>query len=315
MKKTTEKAEKKPSKFTNLLLTHSDNAKSSLGKLVAQPWSSLSTVFVIATALLLPACLLVLNSSLEVAVENFRSSARVTLYLTSETITERALAVSESLLTREDVSSTDFVSAERALEEFSAATGLDSVLTGLGANPLPAAIIVEPIATQTELISDLAAFAASLPEVESVQVDESWIQRAEAIANTFGFLGQSLGLIFALGVSFIVGNAVRMTVESRKDEIRVIKLVGGSESFIARPLLYTGVWYGLFGALLAVLVLLVLVFGANAALQGQGEALLPGLVLQGPGIEGVVSLLLAGPVLGWLAAGIASWHYIRAIRL
>lgn len=315
MKQTTESVEKKPSKFTNLLLTHGNNAKSSLRKLLEQPWSSLSTVFVIATALLLPACLLVLNSSLDVAVENFRSSARVTLYLTSETTIDRALEVSNNLLTREDVRSTEFVSAEQALEEFSTATGLNAVLTGLGANPLPAAIIVEPVATESGLVSELATFAASLTEVESVQVDESWIQRAEAIASTFGFLGQSLGLIFALGVSFIIGNAVRMTVEGRKDEIRVIKLVGGSESFIARPLLYTGIWYGLAGALLAVVVLLVLVFGANAALQSQGEALLPGLALRGPGFEGVVSLLLTGSVLGWLAARIASWHYIRAIQL
>lgn len=315
MQKSPEKAEKRPSKFVNMLLSHSNNAQSSLRKLIEQPWSSLATVFVIATALLLPACLLVLNSSLDVAVENFRSSARVTLYLTPETSSDRAAVVSENLLSRDDINNTEFVSAEQALQEFSAATGLNSVLTGLGANPLPAAIIVEPAAADTDLVSQLAAYAAGLPEVESVQMDESWIQRAEAIASTFGFLGQSLGLIFALGVSFIVGNAVRMTVESSKDEIRVIKLVGGSDSFIARPLLYTGIWYGLCGALLAAIVLAMLVLGANAALQSQGGALLPGLSLQGPGLEGMTSLLLAGACLGWLAARIASWHYIRAIHL
>jgi len=108
---------------------------------------------------------------------------------------------------------------------------------------------------------------------------------------------------------------VRMTVESRKDEIRVIKLVGGSDSFIARPLLYTGIWYGLCGALLAAIVLTGLVVGANTALQSQGGALLPGLILRGPGLQGLASLLLVGACLGWLAARIASWHYIRAIHL
>lgn len=310
-----EKAGKKQSKFTNLLIAHRKEANYSLQRMVQYPWSTLSTVFVIATALLLPACLLVLNNSLDTAVETFRASARVTLYLEAGVSDERGLEVSDNLLQREDVVAAEYISSERALNEFSAATGLDSVLAELGVNPLPATIVLQPSQADAALVNELASHARSLREVDTVQVDESWIQRAESIANTFGFLGQSLGLVFALGVSFIVGNAVRMTIETRKPEIKVIKLVGGSDGFIARPLLYTGIWYGLFGALLAAIVLTLLVFGANAALQGSGEQILPGLSLRGPGVGGFFMLLLAGAALGWISARIASWHYIRAIEL
>ncbi len=310
-----DKNDKKPSTFANLLLSHRKEAVISLQRMADMPWSTLSTVFVIAIALLLPACLLVLNNSLDAAVESFRSSARVTVYLDAGTSAEQAQQVSDHLLARHDVVGAEYVSAEQALSEFSAATGLSSVLAGLGENPLPAAIVLQPRAADSALVSALARYAAGLPRVDSVQADESWIQRAEAIAGTLGFLGQSLGLIFALGVSFIVGNAVRMTVEGRRAEIKVIKLVGGSDSFIARPLLYTGLWYGLLGAVVAALVLSLLVFAANAALQGQSVDLLPGLTLRGPGLDGLGLLLLAGAGLGWIAARIASWHYIRAISL
>ena len=310
-----EKVSKKNSKFANLLLSHRKEAQFSLQRMVQHPWSTLSTVFVIATALLLPACLMVINNSLDTAVETFRASARITLYLELQTSAERGREVSSNLLQRDDVVSAEYISAEQALDEFSDATGLDSVLAELGVNPLPATIVLQPSEANTALVGELADHARSLPEVDTVQVDESWIQRAEAIADTFGFLGQSLGIVFALGVSFIVGNAVRMTIETRKPEIKVIKLVGGSDGFIARPLLYTGIWYGLFGALLAAVVLMLLVFGANAALQGAGEQLLPGLSLRGPGLGGFCLLLVAGATLGWLSARIASWHYIRAIQL
>jgi cell division transport system permease protein len=310
-----EKKQNKTPKFANLLRSHRKEAVLSLQRMTDQPWSTLSTLFVIATALLLPACLLVLNSSLDSAVDSFRSTARVTLYLEASISDAQAQAVSDRLLARDDVVGVEYISAAQALQEFSAATGLRTVLAGLGENPLPASIVLQPSAADSSLVGELARYAASLSEVDSVQADESWIQRAEAIASTLGFLGQSLGLIFALGVSFIVGNAVRMTVESRRAEIKVIKLVGGSDSFIARPLLYTGLWYGLLGALLAAIVLSILVYAANAALQGQSVDLLPGLTLSGPGVNGYFSLLLAGAVLGWVAARVASWHYIRAINL
>jgi len=305
---------KKPSKVANFLQNHQTDAISSLRKLLQLPWSTLSTVFVIATALLLPACLLVLNKSLESAVESFRSGARITLYLSADTNPGRGHEVSINLLEIEGVVGSEYISSEAALEEFSSATGLSSVLAELTDNPLPAAIVITPSQPDLGLITQLSEQFALLPEVESIQVDESWIARAEAIAASFGFLGQSLGLIFAIGVSFIIGNAVRMSVVSRQDEIRVIKLVGGSDGFIARPLLYTGIWFGIAGALLTALVLLLLVAGANSALQATAD-LLPGLRLQGPGIDGLLLLLGSGGALGWLSARISSFYYIRAIGL
>lgn len=310
-----ETGEKKPSKFANLLLRHRNDATWSLKKMALSPWSTLATVFVIATALLLPACLLVLNNSLDSAVQDFRATARVTLYLRAQVTAEQGLEVSNNLQQREDVTSAEYISSQQALNEFSAATGLSGILSELGDNPLPATIVIQPRQADSALISQLAESVSQLPEAESVQVDESWIRRAEAIANAFGFLGQSLGLIFALGVTFIVANAVRMAVESRKPEIRVIKLVGGSDGFIARPLLYTGIWYGLCGSLLTAIVLVALVFGANHSLLQAGEAILPGLTLRGPGLVGLLGLLLVGSALGWLSARVASWHYIRAIDL
>ncbi|MDO6749835.1 cell division protein FtsX, partial [Gilvimarinus sp. 1_MG-2023] len=40
------------------------------------------------------------------------------------------------------------------------------------------------------------------------------------------------------------------------DEIRVIKLVGGTDAYVRRPFLYTGLWYGMVGGLLAWLMLI-----------------------------------------------------------
>ena len=53
--------------------------------------------------------------------------------------------------------------------------------------------------------------------------------------------------LLALGVLAIVGNTIRLEIQNRRAEIEVTKLVGGSDGFVRRPFLYTGIWYGLGG--------------------------------------------------------------------
>jgi cell division transport system permease protein len=55
-------------------------------------------------------------------------------------------------------------------------------------------------------------------------------------------------------VVLVLGNTIRLAIESRRDEIVITKLVGGSNAFVRRPLLYTGLWFGLGGGIVAALL-------------------------------------------------------------
>ena len=100
----------------------------------------------------------------------------------------------------------------------------------------------------------------------------------------------------------------------RRAEIEVTKLVGGSNSFVRRPFLYTGVLYGLGGALLAwgIVALAIAVLGESVA----NLARLYGsrYVLTGPSLEEVGVLLGAGVVLGWLGAWLSATRHLRSIE-
>jgi len=296
---------------------HRQDAVDSWQRLRRAPLSTLMTVTVIAVALLLPACLALVNTNLQSVVAEFRGSARINLYLEDGTSAESGHEVSTNLQERAAIQSAEFVSSQDALGEFAAATGLGDVLAALPDNPLPATIVVTPEPASPDLVSDLAAELQLMPEVQSVQMDEAWVRRVNALADTVSLLARMLGLLIAVGVCFIVGNTIRATVESRRDEIRVIKLVGGTDSFIARPLLYAGLLQGAAGGLLAALLLALLSWGTGAALQGLGptadSAPAPLLTLQGPGLGGMILLLTVGALLGWLAALGASWRYVRAV--
>lgn len=299
----------KNAKYASVLINHREDAQSSWKRLVAAPVSSVMNVTVIAIALLLPSFLMVLNANLEAVVDSFRQSARITLYLEPAVSLERAEEVSSNLLQRDDIVEAEYISRQQALADFSRRSGLDSLLGQFSENPLPAAIVLTPASTDLSLVNSLAEQLSALPEVDQLQLDADWIRRADALATALAILARGLGAIFLLGVCFIIGNTIKLGVEHRRDEIRVIKLVGGSYSFIARPFLYTGFYLGGLGGFTALLLLLALL----AAVQGPVAAFAGSDSFQRPGLAALLLLILGGALAGWLSALLASWHHIRQI--
>jgi cell division transport system permease protein len=111
-----------------------------------------------------------------------------------------------------------------------------------------------------------------------------------------------LGFLLALAIVLVVGNTIRLAIAARVDEIRVVKLVGGTNAWVRRPFLYTGLWYGMIGGLLAWLLLILcwlLLRGPvveMAQLYGSSFSLKP--------LSAVAALVLLGAamLLGWLGA-------------
>ena len=97
----------------------------------------------------------------------------------------------------------------------------------------------------------LLSQAKELKSVDLAQLDMEWVRRLSGIIE----LGKRgvvlLGTLLSLAILLVIGNTIRLTILSRRDEIVVTKLIGATNAFIRRPFLYTGFWYGLMGAVLA----------------------------------------------------------------
>ena len=94
----------------------------------------------------------------------------------------------------------------------------------------------------------------NLPEADFVQVDTEWVRRFHAILAILEraiFMGAGL---LGVAILVIIGNTIRLDIQNRREEIEVTKLIGASNSFVRRPFLYSGFWYGLTGGLLALLL-------------------------------------------------------------
>ena len=298
----------------DLVKLHQRIASGSASRLLQTPASSLVTLFVVAVALLLPALLFGLSSNLASLLAGFQDSAQVTLYLQDSVSEADGQKVSDDLLTRRDIESGYYVSPSQALDEFSASSGLEDLLIEMTANPLPGAIVLTPWDVSPAAVDELARELQELPQVDVVQVDSLWLQRLAAISNLVSAIGSVLAVIVILGLFFVVGNTIKLAIESRKAEILVIKLVGGSDMYAARPFLYTGLLYGLGGGILATLLQIIVLATFNSNLEVLTQLYESDFQLRGFGLMSSLLIIVAGTAIGWMAALMASLRHIRAIN-
>ena len=178
----------------------------------------------------------------------------MTLYLKDEVSEAKGQEGSDCLLTRRDIRIDYYASPSQALDEFSASSGLEDLLQEIAANPLPEAIVLTPTDVSPAAIDQLVRQLQELLLADMVQVGSLWLQRLAAISNLISVIASVLAVIVIVGLFFVVGNTIKLAIEDRNDEVRVIKLVGGSNMYVARPFLYTGFLYGVGGGILATLI-------------------------------------------------------------
>jgi cell division transport system permease protein len=288
----------------------------SLGRLARSPLSTLLTLLVIALALALPASLKVLVSNAQAATGNFANAIELSVYLKTDVPLAKAQQLASAGRARADVAELTLIPADKGLEDFRQYSGFGDALAALKENPLPHVLHVRPRAeaSSAAALDALRGYFRAWPEVELVQVDSQWVLRFNAILEVLRRLLLMAAGLLGVGVLAVIGNTIRLEIAGRRAEIEVIKLVGGSNSFVRRPFLYTGVLYGLGGALLAwgIIALAVALLGESVA----GLARLYGshFELLGPSAEEIGALLGAGAVLGWLGAWISAARHLRSIE-
>jgi cell division transport system permease protein len=287
-----------------------------LGRLARAPLATLLTLIVIGVALALPAGLALMVENLRTATGDFSNAVDFTVHFKLGTAIDRVQQIATGARQRTGVESVTVVTADQALEEFKQASGFGDALAALDDNPLPHHLVVRPTrsASGPAEVESLRRYFAAFPEVEIVQLDLDWIRRLHSLLDVLKRALWVVMSVLGLGVLAVIGNTVRLEIQQRRPEIEVTKLVGGSNAFVRRPFLYTGVFYGLGGGLLAA----VIVFGGLAYLgQAVGDLSVQygsRFQLAGLGGRGVGILVGTGAVLGWLGALISTGRHLRQIE-
>ena len=159
------------------------------------------------------------------------------------------------------VSDAQFVSKEEALRRTAASVGLNADLletdTGdepLFANPLPDSFIVRTVDPQD--IPQVAREAEQIAGVAVVRYAQQLTEKLLALARGIRISGAVVAVLIAVATLMVISTTIRLTIYARRQEIRIMQLVGATNWFIRVPFIIEGVLDGLAGGAVAAAILL-----------------------------------------------------------
>lgn len=301
------------------LRRHSYSFFSSLGVLLKHKIGTLMTVLVLGIAMFLPLGLYMTLTNLEGMNLRQDEWSAITVFFKSGTTQKEVNRVAAELDGRLNTEAVVIISPAEGMAEFRDASGFGESLDMLEENPLPWVMQVSPQRGPTEEVEanvgELVGYLQSVDSIEVTQFDYKWLQRLGRMME----LGQAavtvLMILFGLAVVVVVANTIRLDVASHAEEIEILALVGAGNAFVRQPFLYTGLWYGLMGGLLAVLLLsltmLYLAGPLGLLLETYGTV----FSLRGLGVNNSLWVLLGGCFLGWLGAWVSVQRYLRQLKV
>ncbi len=288
----------------------------SLGRLQRNPLATVLTLLVIGLALALPAALGLFVTNAQMATGGFGHAVDMSVYLKSGVPLAKAQQLAAGARQRPGIAQVTVIPADQGLQEFRKYSGFGAALDALKTNPLPNVLHVVPRqdASSAADLESLRSYFAAWPEVDVVQLDTEWVLRFNAILAVLQRLVLIAGVLLGAGVLAVVGNTIRLEILNRRAEIEVTKLVGGSNAFVRRPFLYTGLLYGAGGALLAWVILEAAVLVLEQPVTTLARLYGSRYALQGPSEQILAALFGGGMALGWLGAWISARRHLKSIE-
>ncbi|HHX8270092.1 TPA: permease-like cell division protein FtsX [Vibrio diabolicus] len=293
---------------------HAKQAKSSFSALWQRPLGNILTLAVISMALAMPACLYLLGKNVAGAAEDVASPSQVSAYLVEGMPDARVMVLKDQIETWPLVKEVEYISPQQGLSDLSQYAGFDQAISLLNGYALPGVLVITP---DSELKSDIQSLAKDVREqqdVTDVRLDEDWLARLDAIKTLASIIVITLTVLMLGAVFLIVGNTLRFNVLANKEEIQTMKLIGATDSFILRPYLYTGMWFGVLGATIAWLVTALVTIVMNSAVEDLAALYDSQFRLIGLSWDESLLLIIIGSLLGCIAARFSAQRHLKEIE-
>lgn len=296
---------------------HRHSLRGSLQRLAAKPFALTLTVLVLGVALALPLLFWVVIDNARNLSGGLREAREITVFLKPDVDARSANSYADQLRGNNAIEQVAVRSPAQGLEEFRQLSGFGDALDALDDNPLPSVLVVTPhvLAAGSDGAARDATLVAVLrgdTRVDLVQYDAEWRSRLGAIL-AFGQIAlHALAWLLAAAALLVIGNTIRVDIQSRTDEIEVMQLIGASNGFIRRPFLYAGGWYGLFGGLVAVLIVAAVELAVAPALSQLLTSYDHRFDVHGLGPLVALAVIVGSAALGWIGAWLATAQPLSA---
>ncbi len=221
-------------------------------------WLSVATLFMMFVALAVVGGLFLFNASLNTFVAGLEDKVDVSVYFNKDAEESDILNIKSQLEDHNNVRFVQYTSRDEALDVFTSQHEDNEVLieslNELDDNPLQASLNIKAhnpqqfsgVVSYIENLDNASATIDNINFKENQQVIESISNISEGATKTgIGFMA-----VLTVLVVFVTFNTIRLAIYTARDEIQIMKLVGGSNWFVRSPFVITGGLYGVFSGLI-----------------------------------------------------------------
>ncbi|MDX1812260.1 MAG: permease-like cell division protein FtsX [Gammaproteobacteria bacterium] len=302
--------------FSVWLKNHKQALFRALFHLSHNRFATIITILVIATTLALPAMLEIANSNLEGKEDSLPQHSGLSVFLKQNVSAQNVERLKQSLLAKPEVKKIDYISPTQAMQEFQQSLGLpENALTK--SNPLPPVLYITPAIRNfsTDNIEKLKAEIAASSDVDIIQVDVHWIRKLLAIGDLIKNIVVILAVFLIFTILVVIGNTIRLLAQHYHDEILISKLMGATDAYVRRPFLYSGLLFGLSGAMTACILVFIGFLWIYPEINNLIEAYGSQIQFSGLSFADILSILGIGALLGVGGAWLASNRIINEIGI
>ncbi len=305
------------SRFLAWLRHHSASLGDGLYRLGSQPVPTLLNCLGIGIALALPLLLYLGLDNLQRLSHDWDQGGGISVFLRSDIDADAGERLAERVRSWRGVGAVRYQGRSESLAEFRSWSGLGDVLDGLRENPLPPMLIVlaADVAPEANVLERLRLELDALPEADSARADLEWVRRLHEFTVLAQRMVFALAALLGFGALLAVVNNTRLMIVGRREEIVVVKLVGGTVAYVRRPFLYCGLLYGLGGAAMAWLLSTAGIAWLKQPVQNLADLYGSDFVIEGLSWRYVLLLFGGMALLGLSGAWLAVVRYIESIEI
>lgn len=285
--------------------------------LTKRKFGTIMTVLVIAVSLTIPTLSYLLWKNTRFAASQFYPEPELTVYLHKNLSENDVNSVVERIrhFESQKIESLNYISRQQSLDDFRTWSGFGEALDILDDNPLPAVVVLKPKKAFSSP-DDMYAFRDGLQQIKGVQevrLDNSWLEKLTALTQMIGRVAVTCTVLMFLAVFLVISNSVRSDVSNSRASIEVMQLLGATDHFISRPFLYTGMIYGLFGSLLAILFSILTIGYFTGIVRYVADMFTVKFELQHFDLSEILLIVVSTIFVGWISAKIATNRHIQKI--
>ena len=219
---------------------------------------SLASIGTIVACLFLFGVLYAVIVNFRTAIKNIEGNISISVFFDAGIADDQVDMIREQIRTRDEVATLDYISAEDAWKQFSEANyddpqaaretfGEDNPL----ANSASFTITLKDVTYQ----ADFVQFVSGIKGVRKVKSSEYTANNVAALNKFVGYASAGIIVILFLVSIFLISNTITIGITVRKEEIRIMKLIGSTNAFVRAPFIVEGVLIGLIGSAIPVVIL------------------------------------------------------------